>query len=688
MSDFIPPLISSSPPPMPDFDDDDDDDVEFGIGSTIGDIDFPGSVNGHYDKEKKDKILEIESRRLEINGTNNSWKCEEQDSTSQDSGLCMASQSSEGMSPLPQSDDEDKSSHYNNNNLKHSSTVMFNPDDSSSKSNNSTAYNIISSNDTLPNDTGQSNIINNENNVNSEICVDSSKNNSNNESDSDSEFIWGSASNDTDDLFQQPTRIDHEIIISNSDNTSLENNIDLNTVTCDNSVSASLDNTTFHHKSVENFVTKNSIDDELSTTDSIDDSSFGCKDSKNVDNNFCDIDDSINIDNLDDNQASFRFSDENDKKGDEINKNDEYDDDEFGNFSCVTIPNCDSVLNSVVNFNNEFVTSDLPKDDSFKETESKIQKEKEDECDLEFKSTNLENSCSGSVICKLSSEVTNDDSLKSKYDDVKCQELSDSGAKFNSGDDNDDDFNEFSDFTQSSDLPVHFQQPEISLQNVESSCKTNSSQDVFEEIFPKSDDQIYSDIQTNDLEEGPVWKHLCPLENSPALAFQWSNSQAHNRLLAALSIDSRNILFGPHWNANVPRFAANLGSNPLQPIKAVEIQPVNSSSPVPPPNEEVAAVPDAHFDWVSSGLTNPLDCTHSALLDLEILSSFDNLTTADNTVGDKTANDFEKLNENCRSSNTVENLNILSSEAENIISLLPDLNFMRKTYIEILISKG
>lgn len=36
-------------------------------------------------------------------------------------------------------------------------------------------------------------------------------------------------------------------------------------------------------------------------------------------------------------------------------------------------------------------------------------------------------------------------------------------------------------------------------------------------------------------------------------------------------------LFGPRWNPNVPRFAANLGFTPLEPIKATtDMQPVAS----------------------------------------------------------------------------------------------------------------
>ena len=58
----------------------------------------------------------------------------------------------------------------------------------------------------------------------------------------------------------------------------------------------------------------------------------------------------------------------------------------------------------------------------------------------------------------------------------------------------------------------------------------------------------------------------------------------------------------------MPRFAANLGFSPLEPVRA------NRSPPAPVPVSAAAAVeqegsvPAAQFDWNSSGLVNPLDC--------------------------------------------------------------------------------
>lgn len=93
-----------------------------------------------------------------------------------------------------------------------------------------------------------------------------------------------------------------------------------------------------------------------------------------------------------------------------------------------------------------------------------------------------------------------------------------------------------------------------------------------------------------------VWQNVKSVEETNALTYQWANSSSNNVLLNALGIDSRNIvsmhtllikifytfikkkgndiyyvklkLFGPRWNPNIPRFAANLGFTPLEPIKA------------------------------------------------------------------------------------------------------------------------
>lgn len=143
------------------------------------------------------------------------------------------------------------------------------------------------------------------------------------------------------------------------------------------------------------------------------------------------------------------------------------------------------------------------------------------------------------------------------------------------------------------------------------------------------------DLKKN-LRTGPVWGKLKDLENTHALSYQWGGSSANKVLLSALSIDSRNILFGPRWNSSsVPRFAANLGFDPLEPVRASPSSVTTSAPKLQPPNENTASVqhavqppranaassseenfPAAQFDWNSSGLVNPLECLEKELLSL------------------------------------------------------------------------
>lgn len=59
----------------------------------------------------------------------------------------------------------------------------------------------------------------------------------------------------------------------------------------------------------------------------------------------------------------------------------------------------------------------------------------------------------------------------------------------------------------------------------------------------------------------------------------------------------------------MPRFAANLGFAPLEPMKS-ELGPILPTQPgnISPTEQPSCEVPAAKFDWNGSGLTNPLDC--------------------------------------------------------------------------------
>ncbi|XP_014473271.1 PREDICTED: uncharacterized protein LOC106743680 isoform X2 [Dinoponera quadriceps] len=177
----------------------------------------------------------------------------------------------------------------------------------------------------------------------------------------------------------------------------------------------------------------------------------------------------------------------------------------------------------------------------------------------------------------------------------------------------DDDFGDFNDFETSVGV-VETQQFSLkeSICRIENKNAANKIEDIVTSMFhPAVPAPHEVELQSLISKTDKVWRNVKSVEETNALTYQWANSSSNNVLLNALGIDSRNILFGPRWNPNVPRFAANLGFTPLEPIKA------NAESQQPPtPNSSKTQacsdeVPAAQFDWNSSGLVNPLDAISS-----------------------------------------------------------------------------
>lgn len=58
----------------------------------------------------------------------------------------------------------------------------------------------------------------------------------------------------------------------------------------------------------------------------------------------------------------------------------------------------------------------------------------------------------------------------------------------------------------------------------------------------------------------------------------------------------------------MPRFAANLGFTPLEPLKPGDVSCLRPMPAVAAePRHRAADVPAAQFDWTGAGLVNPLD---------------------------------------------------------------------------------
>uniref|UniRef100_A0A182QWS8 Aftiphilin clathrin-binding box domain-containing protein n=1 Tax=Anopheles farauti TaxID=69004 RepID=A0A182QWS8_9DIPT len=197
-------------------------------------------------------------------------------------------------------------------------------------------------------------------------------------------------------------------------------------------------------------------------------------------------------------------------------------------------------------------------------------------------------------------------------------------------DEEEDDFGDFSDFKQSEATGTSSVAPPtttFSFENV---------QLLLEAMFPNIGQQTPAtdtgqQMVLNNIANNTLHSQLQDFDNTNALTYQYKKSASSKTLVTALGIDSRNIMYGPKWNSSMPRFAANLSFNPLEPLKPTTASMSKDADPVA--NEKIAntsiaskasstiaagldplqaanvgaSVPAVQFDWNSSGLVNPLE---------------------------------------------------------------------------------
>ncbi|XP_076232145.1 aftiphilin isoform X2 [Calliopsis andreniformis] len=175
----------------------------------------------------------------------------------------------------------------------------------------------------------------------------------------------------------------------------------------------------------------------------------------------------------------------------------------------------------------------------------------------------------------------------------------------------DDDFGDFNDFESFEHSVVEHPQFNLkeSISRIENRTAANKIEDIITTMFSMDSEQCEIHVQSLITETDKVWQNIKSVEETNALTYQWANSISNNMMLKSLGIDSRNILFGPRWNPNVPRFAANLGFTPLEPIKATADVLTATSTNINKTQSSTNSeeVPAAQFDWNSSGLVNPLE---------------------------------------------------------------------------------
>lgn len=185
-----------------------------------------------------------------------------------------------------------------------------------------------------------------------------------------------------------------------------------------------------------------------------------------------------------------------------------------------------------------------------------------------------------------------------------------------------------------------------------------------------------------------VWTELQDIHDAHGLRYQWGGSHSNKKLLCALGIDTRNILFTGNKKQPVivPMYAAGLGmleptKEPLKPLSAAEkIASIGQTTIMTPemntctsdPFQE--SLPPVQFDWSSSGLTNPLDGVDPELYELttaKLETSTSSLKVTDAFA--KLMSTVEKTSTSTRKPKREEHL---SEEAVKVIASLPDLTFM------------
>ncbi|XP_063706004.1 mucin-2 isoform X1 [Culicoides brevitarsis] len=188
--------------------------------------------------------------------------------------------------------------------------------------------------------------------------------------------------------------------------------------------------------------------------------------------------------------------------------------------------------------------------------------------------------------------------------------------------DDDDDFGDFSDF-QTNTAPVTMPQhpietPPVVAESTLPSLTLETFTKTIDLMFPASSQSMEIDQNARfaaiSFEKNSITSNLKDIEMSRALSYKYANSVTSRTLMESIGIDAKNVLFGMKWNPGMPRFAANLSFDPIQPQPL--LQPTSASTNTKPCDAKASdAVPVAQFDWSTAGLVNPLDVSHTLLLD-------------------------------------------------------------------------
>ncbi|XP_053613601.1 uncharacterized protein Afti isoform X2 [Plodia interpunctella] len=270
----------------------------------------------------------------------------------------------------------------------------------------------------------------------------------------------------------------------------------------------------------------------------------------------------------------------------EINK------DEISNLNEQEHVECSDNINSEIKVDNFDTTSNVVKDEEADD----------DFDDFQFITSNNKpvNNTIEDVLVKEESPWGKEEPIKSDFGNFTAnfEDSSNQSQPENFNDNDkaimieDDDFGDFDDFQSSTagakndncssensqQVPVLNlpSLPENENQIMENINKVLTS--IFKEEIAESDEILEAKL---DSVLNETWGHLMETDVRQPYIVNWNNSLAQKTLLKSLCIDSRNILFGPKWNYNMPKYAANLTTAPLQPQKQVSTSNTQSETTNP-----------------------------------------------------------------------------------------------------------
>lgn len=170
--------------------------------------------------------------------------------------------------------------------------------------------------------------------------------------------------------------------------------------------------------------------------------------------------------------------------------------------------------------------------------------------------------------------------------------------------DDDDDFGDFNDFqTNAVPAPVS---ADVLHENPLPSMTLETFTKIVDFMFPANTSHVdeKATFDAMPFDNNAITSKLKDIEMSRALSYKYTNSSSSQTLMESIGIDAKN-LFGMKWNPGMPRYAANLSFDPIQPM--LQPTPVSAASASKPTKTTETSVPVAQFDWSSAGLVNPLD---------------------------------------------------------------------------------